>query len=124
MKHVLVVDADRQLRSVYISALEAAGFTAVGAVSAQAAVGQCESKLPNVIILELQLQGHSGVELLHELRSYPEWQHIPVILQTMVPRKALERFDDAFKTMGIVAYAYKPETSLKKLISLVKDLAV
>lgn len=121
MSHILVIDADKRLRDTYIAALEMAGYSATGTASAQASIGACEDRAPDLILLELQLQGHSGVEFLHEFRSYPEWQSIPVVLHTMVPRADLRDFEQAFEAMGIKDYAYKPETSLKKLVSLVSD---
>lgn len=120
--HILVVDADLSLRNTYISALQAAGFSAAGAGSAQSAIRACELQIPDVVILELQLHSHSGVEFLHELRSYAEWQDIPVILHTLVAKQDLQGFDHAFKTLQVVGYAYKPETSLKKLVGLVGDI--
>jgi DNA-binding response OmpR family regulator len=121
MSHVLIVDADRRLRSAYSRALEAEDHVVAQAASAQAAIGACEDKKPDIIVLELQLQGHSGVEFLQELRSYPEWNAVPVLLHTFVPRESLQNFDQAFKTYGIVGYTYKPDTSLKKLVSLVEE---
>lgn len=122
MKHVLIVDADKKLRDTSVVALESAGFTVAAAAGAQAAIGLCEAQMPAVVLLELQLQRHSGVEFLHEFRSYPEWQEVPVILYTVVPVAQLVQFDQAFKTLGIIAHAYKPETSLKQLISLIEDV--
>lgn len=121
MSFILVIDADKRLRDTYVAALGSAGHSVVGAASAQASIAACEAREPDLILLELQLQGHSGVEFLHELRSYPEWQNIPVILHTMVPWTELKGFDHAFETLGITGYAYKPETTLKKLISLVNN---
>lgn len=121
MKHVLIIDPDSALRGIYVAALEKAGVSATAAASAQVGIRFCEEQLPDVILLELQLQGHSGVEFLHELRSYTEWQSIPVVLHTMVPWSDLSEFTSAFKVMGITGYAYKPETSLEKLVNLVED---
>ena len=121
MIHILIIDADKTLRGTYAKALEKAGYSVAVAPSAQAAIGLCEEHIPDVIVLELQLQGHSGVEFLHELRSYPEWLHIPVLLQTLVPSKDLDGFEKAFKSMGIAGYAYKPETTLKKLVDIISD---
>ena len=121
MKHVLLVDADVRLRKTYASALETAGFSVAQAASAQSAIGLCETATPDIIVLDLQLAEHSGLEFLQELRSYSEWGSIPVLLHTMVPVQNLQNLDEAFKTFGIAGYAYKPETSLKKLVSLVED---
>lgn len=124
MKHVLVVDADAQLRKAAVSALEAAGLSSVAVSSAERAIASCETMQPDVIVLDLQLRGHSGVELLHELRSYGEWQQIPVVLYTAVPSSDLTGFEQAFDLLGIKSYLYKPETTLKKLTDTVHDVAM
>lgn len=123
MKQVLILDADPILRNASAHALTATGFGVQLAASAQGAVAACEDQKPDVIVLELQLTGHSGVEFLHELLSYPEWQGIPVVLYTMVPERDLQGFDTSFRTLGIVRYAYKPETSLQKLADIVSDVS-
>lgn len=122
MKQILIVDADRTLSATFATYLEAQGASVGLAVSAQSAVLVCEEKTPDIIILELQLVGHSGVEFLHELRSYAEWQHIPVLLHTNIPERDLTGFDEAFETLGVVGYLYKPDTSLKKLHEKVQDM--
>lgn len=122
MKHVLVVDADASLRKLTKAAFERAGLSIATASSAERAIAHCEEQQPDVIVLDLQLRGHSGVELLHELRSYPEWQQIPVVLYTGVPKTALAGFEPAFTLMGIQGYYYKPETTFRKLSETVLDL--
>lgn len=124
MSHILLVDADAPLRKLTKAAFEAAGYTAAAASSAAKAIALCEERQPDIIVLDLQLRGHSGVELLHELRSYQEWQHIPVILYTNIPKNDLAGFEKAFALTGIRAYCYKPETTFKKLIDTVTDVAV
>lgn len=124
MKNVLIVDADPVLRNASAQALDAAGFGVRLAASAQGAVAACEDQRPDVVVLELQLAGHSGVEFLHELLSYPEWQGIPVVLYTMVPEHDLQGFDASFKTLSIVRYAYKPDISLRKLTEIVHDVSL
>jgi len=37
---------------------------------------------PDVIILDLMMPKMDGFEFLHELRSRPEWQDIPVVVVT------------------------------------------
>lgn len=123
MTNVLIIDADKSLRSQTIYAFEKYDFTVNQATSAQTAIASCEDHRPDVIVLELQLRGHSGVEFIHELRSYPEWQDIPVVLYTLVPWANIERFAKSFESLGILGYAYKPETSYQKLINIVEDAA-
>jgi CheY-like chemotaxis protein len=121
MVHVLLVDADKQLSDSYAKYLKNAGYSVALAPSAKSALTACEQKIPDIIVLELQLQGHSGLEFLQELKTYPEWNDIPILLHTFVPQDNLNNLEQAFKSYGIVNYAYKPETSLKRLVSFVED---
>lgn len=78
---------------------------------------------PDAVIMELQLTGHNGLEFLHEFRSYPEWQDIPIVLLTNVPpgefaggRAALMR------QLGIRGYLYKPQADLRQLLCVVRGI--
>lgn len=124
MVRVLLVDADTEMRAIYTEYLEAHGFETSIAASAQQAILACEETTPDIILLDLQLVGHGGVEFIYELRSYSEWQHIPVLLHTAVPMRELAGFGAAWKTLGIIGYLYKPETSLRKLCQAIEDCAV
>ena len=118
---VLLIEPDHVLGTVYQAALEHAGHHTVHCRAAQVALYQAEKMRPDVVVLELQLPGHGGIEFLYEFRSYPEWQAIPVILHTMVAAKDLPAWQD--QHLGIAAHHYKPATSLKQLIQAVNQAA-
>jgi len=116
---VLIVQPDTALQNPYSGCLQAAGHDVAVASGAQQAIAALENKTPRIIVSELQLHAHSGVEFLHELRSYSEWQHIPVILNTFVAKNDLAVFDKAFEYLGVVGHIYKPQASLKSLVGMV-----
>ena len=122
MAHILLIEPDRVLATTYFESLSAAGHNVMIAVGAQTAVMTADRQLPDVIVLELQLVEHSGIEFLYELRSYPEWQNIPVILHTQVPPA---EFNDTAKIMrqelGVQDYLYKPHTTLKQLLIAIQE---
>lgn len=124
MVRVLLIDADTEMQEICAEYLRVGGFAISTAVSAEQAVMACEKAMPDVILLDLQLVGHGGVEFIYELRSYTEWQHIPVLLHTSVPLRELAGFGAAWKTLGIREYLYKPETSLRKLRQSIEDCVV
>lgn len=121
---LLLIEPDRVLASIYQQALGAAGHEVRGAVSAQSAVFSADERTPDIVVLELQLVSHSGIEFLYEFRSYPEWQTLPVIILSQVPAS---EFSDSRKLLrdelGVVTYLYKPHTSLKRLVSAVSEFA-
>lgn len=77
---VLVIEPDRIIRHTYRAALADAGHAVTEAANAQEAVQAADAQTPEVILLDIDMAKHNGIEFLYELKSYPEWHHIPVIL--------------------------------------------
>jgi len=119
--NVLLIEPDYMLGTIYKEALEHAGHTVTWRQNAQSAVHATDTSTPDVIVLELQLPRHSGVEFLYEFRSYPEWQEIPIILHTLVPEQALQDRQKQFEPLGVTQYLYKPMTSLQQLVRAVNE---
>jgi len=114
---VLVVEPDRLLGGVYRQALGAAGHEVTLTTGAQEAIVLADTATPDVVVLELQLSGHGGLEFLYEFRSYPEWQAVPIILHTFVP----ERMLDIPAGLSVGPYLYKPSSRLSRLIRAVNE---
>ena len=119
--NVLLIEPDTKLARTYQSVLQAAGHKVTWSGHAQDAVHAADTAKPRVVVLELQLTAHSGIEFLYEFRSYPEWQNIPVVLLTMVPPSSLQITKDMMQTFGIVDCLYKPATNLQQLVSAVEE---
>ena len=120
MAGILFIEPDRVLAETYYEALTSAGHSVVVTPSAQTAIMVADEINPDIIVLELQLIEHSGIEFLYELRSYLDWQNIPVIIQTQVPPGEFNDNRQLLKEqLGIAEYLYKPQTSLQQLIDCV-----
>lgn len=52
------------------------------AIAAMSALSACPDALPNLILLDVLLNGPDGFTLLHELSSYDDTAKIPIILVT------------------------------------------
>ncbi len=117
----LIIEPDVILAKQYKKAFDAAGIETTLTSDAQAAVIAVDETKPDVIILELQLASHSGVEFLHEFRSYEDWADIPVIIHSCVPEYALGSDPKVWKQLGVVRYFYKPKTSLQQLVGAAKS---
>jgi len=66
MAHILLIEPDRPLAGSYCQALETAGHQVVLCAGAQSAIFATDSRIPDVIVLELQLIEHSGIEFLYQ----------------------------------------------------------
>lgn len=116
MSHILLVEPDRILAQTYKVALEKQKtLTVAVAHGAQMAIHLADLQTPDLILLEIQLPRHNGIEFLYELRSYPEWQSMPIILHTLVPLGHIEMSAEMIRTLGIVNHLYKPTTTLQQL---------
>lgn len=122
MAQILLIEPDRLLAKTYGQALRQAGHEVKAAHGAQAGIGAADATRPDLVLLELQLVGHSGIEFLYEFRSYADWQGIPVLVHTHVPES---EFSDSWQLMqqelGVQAYLYKPRTSLHELVKAVNE---
>ncbi len=118
--NILLIEPDTLLARTYTAALAAAEHTVEHATTAQAGIFAADRRTPDLIILELQLVSHSGIEFLYELRSYPEWQALPVIVLSQVPpAEFIDSWDLLQHSLGVQTYLYKPRTTLTKLLTTV-----
>lgn len=123
MAQIILLEPDALLARIYRQALEHAGHHVRIVVSAQEAVFEVDELPPDIIIAELQLVGHSGIEFLYELRSYLEWQHIPVLIHSSVPPTEFMGSRQLLSgALGVRSYHYKPHTSLRALLRSVNQL--
>jgi len=123
MAQILLIEPDRRLAETYAQALQTDGHRVRSAAGAQAAISAADAATPDLIILELQLVEHSGIEFLYELRSYTDWQHIPVIVHTQVPPGEFDGSRGLLEDeLGVRSYLYKPRTSLRRLLAETRQL--
>lgn len=120
--NVLFIEPDKILAKEYKRAFEKAGISAVFCNDAQSAITAIDKKQPKVVVLEIQLAGHSGIEFLHEFRSYEDWSGIPVIINSCIPSYALLQDASTQNIFGISRYFYKPQATTTQLIGAVKAL--
>lgn len=118
---ILLIEPDTKLAGVYTRALKEAGHDVSWARHAQSAVHAADERAPDLVLLELQLSAHNGIEFLYEFRSYAEWKDIPVVLLTMVTPNSIQITRAMLESLGIVDVLYKPATNLRQLIAAVED---
>jgi DNA-binding response OmpR family regulator len=122
MAQILLIEPDRLLAESYVQALLHAGHEVQAAGGAQAAIMSADAIPPDLVVLELQLVEHSGIEFLYEFRSYPDWQNTPVIIQTHVPQNEFtDNWQLLQQELGVQAYLYKPRTTLDQLLAAVSS---
>lgn len=114
MAGVLLLEPDPVLGDVYRQLLELRGYTVYWQQSADEAIQAMDELEVSLALVELQLAGHNGLEFLYELRSYADWQDVPVVIHSMVPPEKVEN-TLTYRQLNITEYLYKPTTTLASL---------
>jgi len=106
MKHILVVDDEPHIGELYKSELEDEGYGVTVATSGEDAFAIIEQSPPDLIVLDIQMPGMDGIEMLEKLVGSDKG--IPVILNT-----AYSHYRDDFTTWGADAYVTKSSDTSK-----------
>lgn len=122
MADILLIESDKILATNILKALKKAGHSVEWQVDPQTALDRAEDKLPDVVILDLILAGHGGVEFTYEFRSYPDWQKIPIVLYSSLSAEELRGVVGGFEHLNIAIFLYKPQTGLADLVKAVDKL--
>ena len=125
MARVLLLEPDVRLGQTYAAGLEGHGHQVVYCATAQEAICRADEQRPDVVLLELQLTKHSGIEFLYEFRSYTDWRTVPIVVVSSVPPQEFARsLDGLRRRLGVRAYHYKPQTSLRTIVLAVEAAIV
>jgi DNA-binding response OmpR family regulator len=79
---VLIIDDDQGVLKLTEFALNARGYDTRLAHDYRSALAQACSETPALILLDYALPGKDGLALLHDLRSFPDLEEVPVIMIT------------------------------------------
>ena len=76
------VDDDRTIRDIEVYTLEQMGFQACGFENGLSMLEALNTRIPELIILDIMMPEMDGTEVLKKLRSDPGYKDIPVIMAT------------------------------------------
>jgi two-component system cell cycle response regulator DivK len=88
---VLIVDDTPHVREMYDEYLTAHGFRVSTAPDAEVGIARALHRPPDVIVMDLSMPKIDGVTAIKFLKADPRTRHVPVILLTGYPYKAIER---------------------------------
>jgi two-component system response regulator (stage 0 sporulation protein F) len=77
-KKILIVDDEEVIRMLYGEELEDEGYVVITTGSGHGLVELVEEKKPDLIILDIKMAEHNGLDLLQDIRKF--FYNIPVIL--------------------------------------------
>ncbi len=103
LETLLIVEDEPEARATLVATLEAAGFRVLAAVSGEEALERMEKEHPDAAILDLNLPGMAGFELVRRLRLDPRTRSMPILIYTGRELSSTERAELGALVQGIAA---------------------
>lgn len=118
---ILLIEDDPWLSDLYRDILlDQPNCLVKTAGSAGVALNILEDPSIDLIVLDMFLPDHNGVEFLHELMSYSDTNSKPVIILSSVFPHDLKLNQERWNHYGVRQYLYKPDTKPQDLVAAVK----
>jgi len=105
LPNVLVVDDSLSARRTLAQVITDAGYEARTAVDGLDAIDAIEERIPDLILLDLEMPRMNGLELAAHLRSDRQTQDIPIV---MVTSRSTAKHREQAHAAGIDAFITKP----------------
>jgi len=120
MANILIVDDQPNLQELFSQELEDEGHKVVGIGDAQSVSGCLGIPKPDLVLLDLYLNGFEGWDVLHDIKS--KYPHLPVLIVT-----AYDNYADDPRVSEADGYVIKNFTvldDLKRKIANILDCKV
>jgi CheY-like chemotaxis protein len=115
---VLIVEDDKVTGDMLAGAInDERGYRAVTVETADEALDAMGRIDPDLLVVDIQLPGMSGLELYDRVRADPRFRSLPVVFETGAGREQAEEL----RARGVATYVKKP-FDLEELVLFVKRL--
>ena len=117
-QQVLVIEDDDNVRKFAVRVLELEGYAVVSAADGAEGLRLARTHGISLVLLDLQLPGATGWEVLEELRKEPEMANVPVLLFTAASGPEVR---EKAARAGVTGFLAKPLTAgdLRKSVASV-----
>jgi len=108
VKTILIADDDRVWAELLGEALRRRGFDVVMAFDAMQATMGAQKRLPDLVVLDIQMPGGTGVDALKRLRMSTRTAMIPVVVVSGSSDPAVA---GTVAQLGVTRFIAKPTTA-------------
>jgi two-component system cell cycle response regulator DivK len=117
-KRILVVEDNDLNRKLFCDVLQAGGFSVEPCADGERAIERARAFFPNLVIMDIQLHGISGLDLIAGLKDDEDLCDIPVLAVTAYAGKGDE---ERIRQVGAEGYLSKP-VSIGPFMNAVRGL--
>jgi DNA-binding response OmpR family regulator len=114
--HILIVEDEGNEALLYQEEFEEAGYDVTVANNADAALAAVRARRPDLVVLDINMPGKDGLDLLRELLDIDH--KLPVVLNT-----AYREYQDQFMSWAAAAYVVKSSDPTELLQTVSNVLA-
>jgi CheY-like chemotaxis protein len=115
---ILIVEDNEKNRKLVRDTLQFKGYETIEAETGEEGVRLARERLPDLVLMDIQLPGIDGITALGQLRADPATRHIPVIAVTA---SVMSRDRQKIMAAGFDAYQGKP-ISVKEMLETVRRI--
>ena len=116
MSTILIVEDNEKNLKLVRDVLQVKGYETIEATTGEDGVALAASRGPDLVLMDIQLPGISGIEAIAALRANAATAHIPVIAVTA---SVMQQDRKLIMEAGFDAYLGKP-LDLKEFLATVK----
>ena len=118
MSLILIVEDNEKNLKLVRDVLQVKGYTTVEAGTAEDGIRIAAERMPDLILMDIQLPGMNGIEALKVLRANPATAAIPVVAVTA---SVMQQDRNLITQAGFDAYIGKP-LNLKEFLQSVRTI--
>jgi len=117
-KRILVVEDDEKSRRLLVDVLGYHGYEVAAAETGEQGLADARDRAPDAALLDIQLPGISGFDVLAELRSWSDRTRLPVVAVTA---SVMDHDRRKILAAGFDAYVSKP-VNIRELLETLNGL--
>ena len=119
-RRLLMVEDEEDIAFILRFLLERNGYQVDHAADGRVALERLAGEVPEIVLMDIMLPYHDGIELVERLRATPGWQSVPVLMLSAKAReadivRALELGADDYVTKP-----FQPEEVLARIRRLLR----
>ena len=121
MQKIVIVEDEEALARVLKEKFESEDFTVELAMDGKVAVPIIQKTQPDLVLLDLMLPKRDGIDILKDIKSDRELEHLPVIVLSN-----LDGDEDIKQAIALGAkdYFVKSQHPIKEVVEKVKDFLI
>lgn len=116
-KKILIVEDDQILQGLYKERLEIEGLTVIATANGKEGLELVKKERPDMALLDINLPGMSGVDILKSMKEDPELKDIPAIMLTAITDKEME---NKCNDLGANGFLVKPFNTPKQVLETIQ----